>query len=493
MSEIRLQGIAASCGIAVGPAYCYTPVNLSIPERRPDSPEQEMARFESACAAARAELAALRASVAERSGNEEEAAIFDAHLEMLVGLGVQLMERVSTGLPLVLDGAKGMVVLEPESSTVQGYQSEKQKQATRMEVVKQRARQEARSANGRRVEVAANIGEVETAREAVEYGAEGVGLLRTEFLYLNDANPPGEEKQMHIYRQIFEALGDRPVIVRTLDIGGDKPLSYLHFNEELNPFLGWRAIRICLDDTDLFKTQLRAILRAAVGYPARIMFPMISGLEELRCARETVRAVERELAAEGLPFAENVPVGIMVETPAAAVLVDVLSEAADFFSLGTNDLTQYTLAVDRGNPQVARLFQPLHPAVLRLIQQTISAAHAKGKWVGMCGELAGMPKAIPILLGMGLDEFSMAARAIPEAKGLLSRLDDERARQIAARALALGTAEEIEALMGNYLHGVRIITGLGEDANPLGHDKSIGDLRSQQDLKAEGVGQPGRD
>jgi phosphoenolpyruvate-protein phosphotransferase len=279
-------------------------------------------------------------------------------------------------------------------------------------------------------------------------------LLRTEFLYLNDARPPSEEKQVRVYRQIFETIGPRPVIVRTLDIGGDKPPSYLAFEKELNPFLGWRGIRICLDEIDLFKTQIRAILRAGAGFPIRIMFPMISGLEELRRARAVITEVEGELGKAGLPYAGGTPVGIMVETPAAAMLVDVLAEDADFFSLGTNDLTQYTLAVDRGNSSVAGLFQPLHPAVLRLIRLTIETAHAKGKWVGMCGELAGMHKAIPILLGMGMDELSMAPRAIPAAKQLIRRVSSQAARQIASEALALGTAAEVEAYMAQVLQAL---------------------------------------
>ena len=222
------------------------------------------------------------------------------------------------------------------------------------------------------------------------------------------------------------------------------------FPEEMNPFLGWRAIRISLDEPELFKTQLRAILLAAVGHQARIMFPMVSDLDELRRAREIVETVKRDLLLDSVEFAADVPVGIMVETPAAAVLVDVLAEASDFFSLGTNDLTQYTMAVDRGNAKVSGLFQPLHPAVLRLIRQTIDAGHAKGKWVGMCGELAGMTKAIPILLGFGLDEFSMNPRAIPEAKNLIAKLTDDKAREIAGHAMSFGTAAEIE----NYMKGV---------------------------------------
>jgi phosphotransferase system enzyme I (PtsI) len=331
------------------------------------------------------------------------------------------------------------------------YQQIKNQRQSRLQILKVAAEQNAYTANGRRVEVAANVGEVTSTRDAMEHGAEGIGLLRTEFLYLEDSQPPSEARQYQIYREIFEVMAGRPVIVRTLDIGGDKPPSYLAFPEEMNPFLGWRAIRISLDEPELFKTQLRAILRAAVGHQARIMFPMVSDLDELRRARAIVGSVKRDLELASIEFAADVPVGIMVETPAAAVLVDVLAEASDFFSLGTNDLTQYTMAVDRGNARVSGLYQPLHPAVLRLIRQTIDAGHAKGKWVGMCGELAGMPKAIPILLGFGLDEFSMNARAIPEAKHLIGKLTDERSREIASRVMSFGTAAEIENYMEQIL------------------------------------------
>ena len=357
------------------------------------------------------------------------------------------MKVVSTGTELILDGQEGTLLVHPGPERMEQYRNFKRKREARLAQIKTVALEPARTASGRRVEVAANIGDAASAREAVAYGAEGVGLLRTEFLYLEDTQPPGEEKQVRVYREIFTLMGQRPVIVRTLDIGGDKPPSYLPFPQEMNPFLGWRAIRISLARTDLFKTQLRAILRAAPGYPVRIMFPMIDGLDELRQARQVVEGVQEELKKEKLEYAEGVPVGIMVETPAAAVLVDMLAEAADFFSLGTNDLTQYTLAVDRGNATVSALYQPLHPAVLRLIKETIDLAHAKGKWVGMCGELAGMQKAIPILLGLGLDEFSMNPRAIPEAKHLISQLEDTNAARIAQHALTLGTAAEIESYM----------------------------------------------
>jgi phosphotransferase system enzyme I (PtsI) len=571
MSEYNYKGIAASDGIAFGPTFCYIPAELNIPVCAAGTVAEEMARFETARQQARLELQGLYEVIEKRAG-KAEAAIFEAHQEMLsdpalegrvrelveigqtaeqallrateelagllagmndelfsaraldvkdvgrrilrillglpdtalsavmepsiiiaedltpsdtasldpeltlgfitaqggltshsailartlglpaiVGMGSELLGRVSNGTIIVMDGRTGEMIIEPDPETVLRYQQIKNQRQSRLQILKVAAEQNAYTANGRRVEVAANVGEVISTRDAMEHGAEGIGLLRTEFLYLEDSQPPSEVRQYQIYREIFEVMAGRPVIVRTLDIGGDKPPSYLAFPEEMNPFLGWRAIRISLDEPELFKTQLRAILRAAVGHQARIMFPMVSDLDELRRARAIIESVKRDLELASIEFAADVPVGIMVETPAAAVLVDVLAEASDFFSLGTNDLTQYTMAVDRGNARVSGLYQPLHPAVLRLIRQTIDAGHAKGKWVGMCGELAGMTKAIPILLGFGLDEFSMNARAIPEAKHLIGKLTDERSREIASRVMSFGTAAEIENYMEQIL------------------------------------------
>jgi phosphotransferase system enzyme I (PtsI) len=569
--EIRLQGIAASRGISIGPVYCFSSPDLTIPHRQLESTSQEMSRFIKAVDSARAELQELHADLLKRAG-EKEAAIFEAHqmilddptlrkkmeqqveqgqiieqalmstiedfanmlaamtdelfaaraadvrdvgrrilrillglpdqslkmvhspsiimaqdltpsdtasmdpklslgfctaaggltshsailartlgIPAIVALGEELSQKVSAGDLVILDGLEGILIVHPCEETLQKYRNIQEKQAARDREFRSNAMQPARTADGKMIEVAANIGNAESARMAVANGAEGVGLLRTEFLYLEEKEPPPEEKQFGIYKEIFEIMGQRPVIVRTLDIGGDKPPSYLRFPQEMNPFLGWRAIRISLDRPELFKTQLRAILRAAFGYQVRIMFPMIDGLDELRRARQMVEEAKNELKVEALPYADDIPVGIMVETPAAAVLVDVLSEAADFFSLGTNDLTQYTLAVDRGNATIASLYQPFHPAVLRLIKQTIDLAHQKGKWVGMCGELAGMSMAIPILLGLGLDEFSMNPRAIPESKNLINHLTVEQSRHIAEKVLSLGTSAEIEGFIRQVL------------------------------------------
>jgi phosphoenolpyruvate-protein phosphotransferase len=369
----------------------------------------------------------------------------------VVGLGVGFMEKVQDDLRLAMDGETGEVILDPEQTTRLRFEAKRRQRLSWLQIVQQEAHSPATTSEGDRVDVGANVGDIQSARAALEYGAEGVGLLRTEFLYLEDIQPPNEEKQYEAYRAIFALFEKKPVIVRTLDIGGDKPPSYMEFEPELNPFLGWRAIRISLEQLPMFRTQLRAILRAAVGHNVLIMFPMISGLDELQRAKEVLVEEQEKLEQEAIPHAGSLPVGIMVETPAAAVLGDVLAQHCDFFSIGTNDLTQYALAVDRTNERIADLYQPLHPAVLRLIQASIDDAHRHGIWVGMCGELAGMQKAIPLLLGMGLDEFSMTPRAIPEAKWLLRQLKQSEMRQLVSEVMAMGTASQIEDFMSQFL------------------------------------------
>jgi phosphotransferase system enzyme I (PtsI) len=572
MAEITLEGIPASPGIVEGPLYVYKPPDLSIPEREPGPPERELALFTQATQTASLELKEIYESVIKLTGEEKEAAIFDAHRMMLddpmlaesvsqridaglivekalvesieeiastlaamedeyfaaraadvrdvgfrllrillgveetsllnlqqpsiiaaqdltpsdtarlspqyaigfctavggltshtailartlgipavVGLGKDFLGAIKNNRQVILDGVNGRIILDPEQQTRQRYRNMIQRRNEWQQTLQAKAHEKACTASGRRVDVGANIGDVETARLAVASGAEGVGLLRTEFLYLQDTRPPSEGKQIQTYRKIFETLAPRPVIVRTLDIGGDKPPSYIQFPDELNPFLGWRAIRIGLDMEELLKTQLRAILRAAPGHNVLIMYPMICCVEELERANKLLQQVMDEMTSQDLAFARDIPIGIMIETPAAAMIADLLAEHCDFLSIGTNDLTQYTLAVDRTNERVAKLFQPLHPAILRLIRHTIDAGHKNGIWVGMCGELAGMLSAIPILLGFGLDEFSMAPSSIAEAKWLIGSLSDEQAAQIARAVLEMRTASEIEAYMKDFL------------------------------------------
>jgi phosphoenolpyruvate-protein kinase (PTS system EI component) len=342
----------------------------------------------------------------------------------VVGLGQAALGSIASGQQLALDGSRGLVLVDPQPGSRRSLEAESRRQQRRR---------------------------ADQLQSASKFGAEEIGLMRAEFLYLGSPRPPDEETQLAAYRAICETLEGRPLIVRTMDLGGDKPPSFLEFPHELNPFLGWRAIRVSLDHPQLFKTQLRAILRVGALHPVSIMFPMVNDLGELRRAKDLLGEAAEELRREGLAYAEPHQVGIMVETPSAALLADQLAGECDFVSLGTNDLIQYTLAVDRTNERVARLFQPLHPAVLRSIRSVIEAVHAKGKWVGMCGEMAGMEPAIPILLGLGLDEFSMVPSAIPGAKWLMGRLSMTQAREIAKRAVSLASPAEVEALVSQAL------------------------------------------
>ncbi|MCS7178534.1 MAG: phosphoenolpyruvate--protein phosphotransferase [Anaerolineae bacterium] len=364
-------------------------------------------------------------------------------LPAVVGAGPQVLD-VPNGTTVILDGTQGMLLTEPDRETLEAYRSRQSAYAAFLCTAKEAAHLPAITRDGHRVEVVANIGNVEGARTALEAGAEGVGLLRTEFLYLERDHLPDEEEQYQAYRAIVEVFGDRPVILRTLDIGGDKDLPYLSLPRELNPFLGLRAVRLCLAYPDLFRPQLRAALRAAVAGNLKIMFPMIATVGEVRLAKAILEECRAELQAEGKPVPDRVDVGIMVEIPAAAVMADHLAAEVDFFSIGTNDLSQYTMAADRTNASVAHLASAFHPAVLRLVRDVIYAAHAQGKWVGLCGELAGEPLAIPILLGLGLDEFSMNPSAIPVAKHIIRSLTWEETREIARVALELESADAVQ-------------------------------------------------
>jgi phosphotransferase system enzyme I (PtsI) len=367
-------------------------------------------------------------------------------LPAVVGAGPGVVQ-VSDGTNVVLDGGAGTVLIEPPEELVRGYR-ERQGTAERAAVhARRNATEPAVTRDGHRVEVVANIGSVADAHAAILAGAEGVGLLRTEFLYLERTQLPDEEEQYEAYRAILGVFGDRPVVLRTLDAGGDKEIAYLGLAGEPNPFLGLRAIRLCLARPDLFRPQLRAALRAGAAGNLKLMFPMVATLAELRAARALLAACRAELVAEGRPVAKAMEVGIMVEVPSAAVLADRFAPEVDFFSIGTNDLSQYTLAADRTNARVSRLADAFHPAVLRLVRGVVEAAHARGKWVGLCGELASEPLALPLLLGLGLDELSMSAPAIPAAKEMLRSLNRQEARALAAEALERSEPAEVEALV----------------------------------------------
>jgi phosphocarrier protein FPr len=368
----------------------------------------------------------------------------------VVGLGESLLD-LTEGTLLITDGEAGQVWPNPEPGLMTDY-------ARRAEAARA-AQAEARAASmapavtrdGRRVEVAANIGSLADARLAVAAGAEGVGLFRTEFLFLDRRTAPTEEEQAAAYRAVAEALGGRPLIIRTLDVGGDKPLPYLDQGKEANPFLGWRAIRLCLAQPEFFKTQLRAIVRTAgdAQHPVKVMFPMIATLPEWRAARALLEDARAEALSQGHAVPDHIETGIMVEIPAAALRAAQFAAEVDFFSIGTNDLTQYTLAAERGNTRVAALADALQPAVLDLISQVVEAAHARGKWVGVCGELASDPLAVPLLVGLGVDELSMNPPAIPQAKQIIRALDYASASAQAQSALGLETPEAVRAALAN--------------------------------------------
>ncbi len=561
-----ISGIGISPGIALGELYCYEKQVFSVEYRSGLNPSEEMARLETALAAAREELQAILDNASSRL-KKEDADIFSAHLliledpalldnvktrleeqgcnsewawneaisyysQMIAGLGDEYMaarsadildvgQRVlrrlagraaasqalekpviivaeelapsdtvtfdstrvlafctakggptshiailskALGIPAVtalgpwmgelaagkyaiVDGETGELILEPDETTCKEYESRSKAYAARMSQAMQTALAPAITKDGERVEVVANIGSAEAAPGALEFGAEGVGLLRTEFLFLDREDAPDEEEQVEVYHQILEVFGQRPVVIRTLDIGGDKPAPYLPMPAEMNPFLGVRGARLGLKYPQVLRMQLRALLRAGLGHNLKIMFPMISTLAEIQAVRSQVQQAQAELETGDLPYSKTAEIGIMVEVPSAAVMADVFAPHVDFFSIGTNDLSQYTLAADRTNPDMAYLADAMDPAVLRLIGGVTRAAHAQGKWVGLCGELAGEPLAAPVLLGLGVDEFSMNPRAIPLVKEALHRFTVPKAKEIAARTLDLSTASEVRAYL----------------------------------------------
>jgi phosphocarrier protein FPr len=360
----------------------------------------------------------------------------------VVGIGEPML-ALSDGTPLVVDGDTGRVWPNPDLGLT--AECHRRAEAARLARAQARAAASGRAAtrDGHEVQVVANIGSPAEARAALEAGAEGVGLFRTEYLFLNRRTGPDEDEQHAAYRTAAETLGGRPLIIRTLDVGGDKSLPYFDLGAEANPFLGRRGIRLCLDQSAFFKVQLRAITRVAVEFPVRIMFPMIATLAEWRKACELLAEARAEVERRGTPIPKQIDVGIMVETPAAALQAARFAAEVDFFSVGTNDLAQYTLAAERGNPNVAGLADALQPAVLQLLQIVVEAAHAHGKRASVCGELAGDPLAIPLLVGLGVDELSMSALAIPHAKQTIRALDYASARRVASSVMELDTPEAV--------------------------------------------------
>ncbi|AGK99174.1 phosphoenolpyruvate--protein phosphotransferase [Clostridium pasteurianum] len=350
-------------------------------------------------------------------GRTSHSAIMARTLEIPAVVGLNdITKNVENGDLVIVDGIEGEVIIKPDEAILKIYTERKAKFEAEREELKKLIHVETKTKAGKRVEVCGNIGKAHDVEGVLANGGDGIGLFRTEFLYMDRDSMPTEEEQFESYKHVVERMEGRPVVIRTLDIGGDKKLPYLPLPEEMNPFLGYRAIRLCLGRKDIFKVQLRALLRASAFGNLKIMFPMISSLEEFLAAKEVLGECMEELRTEGKEFNADLETGIMVEIPAAAVMADELAKYVDFFSIGTNDLIQYTLAADRMNEKVSYLYNPMHPAVLRLIKMTIEAAHKEGKWCGMCGEMAGDEKAIPTLTQYGLDEFSMSASSILSAK-----------------------------------------------------------------------------
>lgn len=395
----------------------------------------------------------VKAFVTDIGGRTSHTAIMARSLEIPAVVGLSsISDSVKDGDCIIVDGNEGIVYINPEKSILKDYQSRQAKYSNYLNELKALKNLKAETKDGiRRVELSANIGSPRDCRGARKNGAEGIGLYRTEFLYMDRSTYPGEDEQFEAYRAVAEAMKPFPVIIRTLDIGGDKKLPYLDMPHELNPFLGWRAIRMCLDRPEIFKTQLRAILRASHYGTIRIMYPMISSLIEIRKANIVLNQAKAELSKEGVPYDNKLQVGIMIEIPSSAVIADILAKEVDFFSIGTNDLIQYTVAVDRMNENISYLYEPFHPSVLRLIKNVIDASHKAGKWTGMCGEMAGETLAVPILLGMGLDEFSMSAVSIPHVKKIIRAFHYDEAREITRQALDMDDSEKIRKLCQDFI------------------------------------------
>lgn len=390
----------------------------------------------------------VKAFATDIGGRTSHSAIMARSLEIPAVVGTkEATNQIEDGDLVIVDGLTGKVIQNPSDDSISEYKNkQKQYEQQKAELAKL-VNEKSVTADGQQVELAVNIGTPDDLEGVVKNGGEGIGLYRTEFLYMGRDQLPTEDEQFEAYKAVLEGMDGKPVVVRTLDIGGDKELPYLNLPKELNPFLGFRAIRLCLEEQDIFRTQLRALLRASTYGNLKIMFPMIATLDEFREAKAILEEEKKALIQAGEPVAENIEVGIMVEIPSTAVQADQFAKEVDFFSIGTNDLIQYTMAADRMNERVSYLYQPYNPAILRLIKTVIDAAHREGKWTGMCGEMAGDEIAIPLLLGLGLDEFSMSATSILKARAQIRHLNKEAMEKLAEKALQLGTAEEVVQLV----------------------------------------------
>ncbi|AWX13523.1 phosphoenolpyruvate--protein phosphotransferase [Mergibacter septicus] len=390
--------------------------------------------------------------ITDIGGRTSHTSIMARSLELPAIVGTNnVTSQVKNGDFLILDAINNAVYVNPSQADIDRLRILEQDLAEEKAELAKLKDLPAMTLDGHQVDVCANIGTIRDVEGAERNGAEGIGLYRTEFLFMDRDQLPTEEEQFQAYKAVVESMNNRLVILRTMDIGGDKELPYLNLPKEMNPFLGWRAIRIALDRREILNAQLRAVLRASAFGKLAVMFPMIISVEEIRQLKEILENLKQELRNEGKAFDENIQVGVMVETPSAAVNAKFLAKEVDFFSIGTNDLTQYTLAVDRGNELISHLYNPMTPSVLNLIKQVIDASHAEGKWTGMCGELAGDEKATILLLGMGLDEFSMSSMSVPRIKKLIRNVNYEDAKELAEEVLKQPTTVDIERLLTDFL------------------------------------------
>lgn len=386
----------------------------------------------------------IKGFVTNIGGRTSHSAIMARSLEIPAVVGTKIaVERAHNDVTVIVDGIEGTVIIEPTEEQLRLYEGKKESYAAKKAEWARLVHEESITKDGERIELAANIGTPDDLPGVMQNGAEGIGLYRTEFLYMGRNELPSEEEQFQAYKIVLEKMEGKPVVIRTLDIGGDKELPYLPLPKELNPFLGFRAIRLCLEKDDIFRTQLRALLRASVYGNLKIMFPMIATIEELKKAKLLLQEEKEQLLKSNMPVSNEIELGIMVEIPSTAICANMYAKEVDFFSIGTNDLIQYTMAADRMNEQVAYLYQPYHPAILRLIKMVIDAAHMENKWVGMCGEMAGDELAIPILLGLGLDEFSMSSSSILPARSQIRQLSKKQWSSFAKEMLLKSTADEV--------------------------------------------------
>ncbi|MDW8799140.1 phosphoenolpyruvate--protein phosphotransferase [Staphylococcus pseudoxylosus] len=384
-------------------------------------------------------------------GRTSHSAIMSRSLEIAAVVGTKsITKEVKQGDMIIVDGLTGEVIIDPTEDEVIAYQNKRERFFEDKQALQQLRDEPSTTADGTHVELAANIGTPDDLKGVIENGAEGIGLYRTEFLYMGRDEMPTEDEQFEAYKKVLETMEDKRVVVRTLDIGGDKELPYLNLPEEMNPFLGYRAIRLCLDQPDIFRPQLRALLRASTYGKLNIMFPMVATIKEFRDAKALLLEEKENLTNEGIEVSDDIELGIMVEIPSTAALADVFAKEVDFFSIGTNDLIQYTMAADRMSERVSYLYQPYNPSILRLVKQVIEASHNEGKWTGMCGEMAGDETAIPLLLGLGLDEFSMSATSILKARRQIKGLSQNEMEELANRAINCATSEEVQELVEQY-------------------------------------------